>query len=203
MVKVILVRHGETDWNKVKRIQGSASDTPLSETGKRQAEGVALKLKEEKIQAIYSSPLQRAMHTAQAIARYHHLEVLPDPHLKEINVGNLEGVLAADLRSRFDEYICKYDHDHHLLKLPGGESLQDVQERAWSTVEGFVDTHSKGTIVVVSHYFVIMSIICKVINLPLLEVVHLRLHTGTLSSFIVDNCVARLETFNEPCQPQE
>jgi broad specificity phosphatase PhoE len=200
LVKVILVRHGETDWNKVKRIQGSASDTPLSETGKRQAEEVALNLRDEKIRAIYSSPLQRALHTAQAIARYHHhLNIQPNPHLKEINVGDLEGVLAAELHSRFDEYLCRQDHNNQLIKLHGGESLYDVQERAWDALKGFLDTHSEGTIVVVTHYFVIMSIICKVLNLPLAEIVHLKLDTGTISTFSMDNCVPRLMLFNYSC----
>jgi broad specificity phosphatase PhoE len=199
LVKVILVRHGETDWNKVRRIQGSASDTPLSENGKKQAEGLALKLKDEKIQAIYSSPLSRALHTAQAIAHYHQLEVQTDSNLKEINVGSLEGVLAADLKSRFDEYVCRTDHNHKLPRLPGGESLLDVQERAWDALTRFINVHSEGTIVVVTHYFVIMSILCKVLNLPLHETVHLRLTTGTISTFVLENCVARLELFNDSC----
>jgi broad specificity phosphatase PhoE len=200
LVKVILVRHGETDWNKVKRIQGSASDTPLSEIGKRQAEEIALNLKTEKIRAIYSSPLQRALHTAQAIAHYHpHLSVEPNPHLKEINVGALEGVLAAELHSRFDEYLCRHDHSNQLTKLPGGESLCDVQKRAWDTLQGFLDSHSEGTIVTVTHYFVIMSIVCKVLNLPLAEIVHLKLDTGSISTFAMDNCVPRLMLFNYSC----
>jgi broad specificity phosphatase PhoE len=201
LVKVILVRHGETDWNKVRRIQGSDSDTPLSETGKRQAEEVALKLKSEKIQAIYSSPLQRALHTARAIAGYHNLEVQTNPDLKEIKVGALEGTLAADLKSRFDEFICKCDHNHQLARIPGGESLADVQERAWGTLKGFLNNHSEGTIVVVTHYFVILSLVCKVLNLPLTEIVHLRLSTGTISTFVIENSVARLELFNESCRP--
>lgn len=199
MIKVILVRHGETDWNRVKRIQGSASDTPLSETGKRQAEGLALRLKNEKIQAIYSSPLQRALHTAQSIAGYHELNVQTNPDLKEINVGALEGTLAADLKSRFDEYICRCDNDHQLARLPGGESLEDVQKRAWSTLKGFLDIHAEGIIVVVTHYFVILSLVCKVLNLPLHEIVHLRLSTGTISSFVMDNGTLRLELFNDSC----
>jgi broad specificity phosphatase PhoE len=200
LIKVILVRHGETDWNKVRRIQGSASDTPLSETGKRQAEGVALKLKNEKIQAIYSSPLQRAFNTAQVIARYHrHLEVQPRDTLKEINVGELEGLLAVELKMRFDEYICRNNSNHELIKLPGGESLLDVQNRAWNTIEDCMNSHSEGTIVVVTHYFVIMSIICKVLNLPLIEISHLRLSTGTISRFAVEDGYVRLELFNDSC----
>lgn len=201
MVKVILVRHGETDWNKVRRIQGSDSDTPLSETGKRQAEEVALKLKTEKIQAVYASPLQRALNTARTIAGYHNLEVQTNPDLKEIKVGALEGTLAADLKSRFDEYICKCDHNHQLARIPGGESLADVQERAWGTLKGFLNNHSEGTIVVVTHYFVILSLVCKVLNLPLHEIIHLRLSTGTISTFSIENGIARLELFNESSRP--
>jgi broad specificity phosphatase PhoE len=197
--KVILVRHGETDWNKVRRIQGGVSDTPLSETGKRQAEEVALRLKTEKITAIYSSPLQRALHTAQAVARYHNLTVQTDPALKEINAGELEGTLAAELKSRFDEYICRGDHDHQLTRLPGGESLLEVQERSWGAVKSYLDTHSEGTIVVVTHYFVINCLVCKVLNLPLEEIVHLRLSTGTISVFVVENDTTRLELFNDSC----
>jgi broad specificity phosphatase PhoE len=200
LVKVILVRHGETDWNKALRIQGSSSDTPLSETGKRQAEEVALKLKDENIRAIYSSPLQRALHTAQAIARYHpHLNITPNPHLKEINAGALEGLPAAELHCRLDEYLCHHDQNNQLVQLPGGESLCDVQERAWETLKGYLDTHSEGKIVVVTHYFVIMSIICKVLNLPLAEIVHLKLDTGTISTFAMDNHVPRLILFNYAC----
>ena len=92
MVQVILVRHGETDWNKSLRIQGGNSDTELNEKGQQQAEWLGLRLKQERIQAVYSSPLKRALDTAQAIAHHHQLEVQIEPALKELNVGELEGV---------------------------------------------------------------------------------------------------------------
>jgi broad specificity phosphatase PhoE len=201
LIKFILVRHGETEWNRVRRIQGSASDTPLSETGRRQAEGLALRLKEEPIQAVYSSPLQRALTTAQAIARYHHLEVIPLPSLKEINVGELEGVLASELKQRFDEFMCRNGHGQEMLSLPGGESMGDVQIRAWDTVQSIAGQYSDCTLVIVSHYFVIMALICKVLELPLSQIVHLRLGTGTLTAFTLDgDGRGRLELFNEGCQ---
>ena len=100
MVKVILVRHGETDWNQWRRIQGGNSDTPLNETGKAQAEAVALRLKREMIQAVYSSPLQRALDTARAIASYHPLKVEVLPALKEVDAGLLEGLTFEELNRR-------------------------------------------------------------------------------------------------------
>ena len=69
MLQIILVRHGETYWNQERRIQGGSSNTQLTEVGKRQAEALAQLLKDKNIAAIYSSPLQRALNTAQAIAR--------------------------------------------------------------------------------------------------------------------------------------
>jgi broad specificity phosphatase PhoE len=200
LIKFILVRHGETEWNRVRRIQGSASDTPLSETGKRQAECLALRLKDEKIQAIYSSPLQRALDTAQAIAHYHQLAVTSLPSLKEIDVGELEGVLSAELRQRFDELICRNDDNQEWVKLPGGESVSDVQKRAWETVKSIAAQHSEGTVVVVTHYFVIMAIVCQILNLPLCQIVRLRLSTGSISAFTLDGADgARLELFNDGC----
>ncbi len=200
MIKVILVRHAETEWNKIRRIQGSASDTPLSENGVHQAKGLALRLKTEKIDAIYSSPLQRALQTAQAIAQYHELEVKPLPELKEINVGELEGIMAAELKERFDEMICKTGPNQGLLCIPGGESVADVQKRAWGTVQDIRRQHSEGTIVIVSHYFVIMTIVCRVLNLPLSEIVRLRLSNGTITTFTLDgNDTMRLELFNDGC----
>jgi broad specificity phosphatase PhoE len=199
-MKFIIVRHGETAWNRERRIQGSASDTPLSEAGKRQAENLALRLRDEKIQAIYSSPLQRALNTAQAIARYHQLEVTSLASLKEIDVGELEGVLSVELRQRFDEFICRNDHNQEWVKLPGGESVGDVQKRAWETIKSIAGQHPAGTAVVVTHYFVIMAIVCQVLNLPLSQMVHLRLSTGTISSFTLDGVdSARLELFNDGC----
>jgi len=82
LVSVILVRHGETDWNRVRRIQGSGSDTLLNEKGKQQAESLALRLKAERIQAIYSSPLRRSLDTALPIAQHHQMEVALKPDLR-------------------------------------------------------------------------------------------------------------------------
>jgi broad specificity phosphatase PhoE len=200
VTKFILVRHGETEWNTIKRIQGGASDTPLNETGRRQAAGLALRLKDEKVQAIYSSPLQRALHTAQAIAQYHPIPIHQLPDLKEIDVGELEGKMGSELKVRFDEFICRNGNSEDLVKLPGGESLSDVQKRAWDTVTGIAGQHSEGTVIVVTHYFVIITIVCRVLNLPLPQVIRLRLNTGSITSFTMDgHDSARLELFNEAC----
>jgi broad specificity phosphatase PhoE len=200
LVKFILVRHGETEWNTIKRIQGGASDTPLSETGRRQASGLALRLKDENLRAIYSSPLQRALHTAQNIAQYHQIPIRQLAELKEIDVGELEGKMGADLKVRFDEFICRNGNSEDLVKLPGGESLSDVQKRAWDTINNIARQYPDGTVVIVTHYFVIITIVCKVLNLPLPQIIRLRLNTGSITAITMDGKNgSRLELFNDSC----
>ncbi len=120
--------------------------------------------------------------------------------LKEIDVGELEGVFSAEMKVRFDEFICRNNDDQTLGKLPLGEAVCDVQKRAWDTVMSISGQHSEGTVVIVTHYFVIMAIVCRVLNLPLSQIVHLRLGTGTLTTFTLDSeNGARLELFNDSC----
>ena len=199
MLTVILVRHGETDWNQERRVQGSGSDRRLTETGKQQAESIGSRLKQENIQAIYSSPLRRARDTAQAIARYHQLEVQIEPSLNEIYAGELEGVSLKKIGSFLSELVAREHGYESIHRQYGGESLIEVQQRAWSTIQHLVDKHGDGAIVVVSHYFVTLSIICSVLNLPLSEMGRLRLDTGSISTILFDERGIRLTLFNDNC----
>ena len=197
MINIILIRHGETDWNQLRRIQGANSNTELSQRGKEQAESLALRLKDEKIQAIYSSPLQRALDTARAIAGYHQIEVAIEPALKELDVGELEGIHIEKVGHRLDQLLT--NPDGTLLKMPGGESLAEVQQRAWSTIQRLISQHSDGVIAVTSHYFVILTIICSVLNLPLSQIGRLRLGVGSISTITFDGEIPRLLLFNDSC----
>ena len=199
MVKVILVRHGETDWNRARRIQGGNSDTQLNQRGWQQVESLALRLKQEKIQAIYSSPLQRAQDTARAIAGYHQLSVETELSLREIEVGELEGVSIAEMGKHLSQLLIRYSQGEELPKIPGGESLTEVQQRVWSTVQRLVDKHSDGVLVVVSHYFSILTAVCSVLNLPLHQIDKLRLNSGSISILTFDEKATRLILFNDTC----
>lgn len=209
MIRVILVRHGETDWNKSRRIQGSNSDTPLNERGREQVEALALRLKQERIKAIYSSPLRRALDTAKAIACQHQLEIQIESSLREINVGELEGVEISSLGKRLDELLTIRGQDQkqagvekdlwNKIQRIGGESLTELQQRAWDTLQHIVSQHSDGMIVVASHYFTILTIICAVLNLPLSQIGRLRLGAGSISTITFDEPVSHLILFNDSC----
>ena len=199
MVRLILVRHGETEWNRLRQIQGSNSDIPLNKTGKKQAESLAIRLKSEPVQAIHSSPLRRSLDTAQAIARHHQLEVCLEPDLREFNLGELEGIKIEDLNKSYREILLVTSEGEILPTVPGGESLRDVQIRAWNTVQRLVSQHPDGLIVIVSHYFVLLTIICTGLNLPLLEMGRLRLDASSISTLIFDGKTPRLLHFNDTC----
>jgi broad specificity phosphatase PhoE len=201
VARIILARHGETDWNKERRIQGGSSNPPLNERGREQAENLALRLKQDKIQAIYSSPLQRCLDTAKTIAHYHQLEVKTEPSLREIEAGELEGITLAELGKRFSELLTINTTDGEFPKVPGGESLPEVQQRGWSTVQRLSEKHPDGAMVLVSHYFVILSIICSVLGLSLSQIYRLRLSIGSISIINLDGKEARLELFNDTCNP--
>jgi broad specificity phosphatase PhoE len=198
LTKIILIRHGETDWNRIHRLQGGDSDTPLNALGMQQAENVALRLKSEKLEAVYSSPLQRALRTAQAIAAYHQLEVTALPALKEIHVGELEGAATETLKVRWDQLVCQ-GGDPNDPRMTGIEPIRKVQERAWGVIQDIGRRHPEGNVAVVSHNIAIMSIVCAVLGLPLMQIPRLHLSNGSITAFTMNETDARLELFNEAC----
>jgi len=198
MLKFILIRHGETEWNKIHRLQGGGSDTPLNETGLQQAENVALRLKQERLLAVYSSPLQRARRTAEAIARYHHLEVITMPALKEIEVGKLEGIDSTTMRFRWDQLLNSSDIAD--LKNNRVESIAEVQKRTWGAVNEIASQQTEGTVAVISHYVSLLTIICSVLGLPLVNMERLRLSQCTLTIVtLAQDGSYSLELFNDGC----
>src|SRR4030042_2073100 len=152
-IKLILVRHGETAWNQEHRIQGGNSDVDLNELGRKQVERLALALKETKIDAIYSSPLKRAFDTATAIASHHQLAVQVEPDLREMEVGELEGVSITEIGANFSQFLLQWRQGQGLEKLPGGESVADLADRLWATLPSINERHRQETVVVVSHFF--------------------------------------------------
>lgn len=183
---------------KYRRIQGGGSNTELNETGKMQAEKLGLALKDKDIEAIYSSPLQRAVHTAEAIARYHDLKVNVDKDLREIDAGDMEGVTLDNLIKDFSHYLIKFNEGDGTGKLPNGESLEDLRQRAWRVAQDVVRKH-QGVAVIVSHYFVTLSIICAALEMPIASVRKMRVRPAgiTILNFTHDKVILRV--FNDTC----
>lgn len=196
---IILVRHAETEWNNKKRIQGGASDIPLNAYGIKQAEGIAEKLQDKDIKAIFSSPLDRAMTTAKLIASKHSLEVVPEPNLREIEAGEFEGITFTELGKKFSQVLVNGAPDEELPRLPGGESLFDLQKRAFAIIKNILSGYEGETIIVVTHYFVILSIICAVLGLPLTKIGSFQLNTASVHRLEQKEGWLRLAGYNESC----
>jgi len=203
-LKLILVRHGETYWNEGKLIQGGDSDIELNDTGLEQARKLAAFLENEPITAMLSSPLQRAISTAEVIASHHQLPVEIDQGLRELKVGELEGMSVSNLSTTFSQFLMQWWQDRGTMKLPNGESLVELQQRAWKVIERLLERHKTSpahsedaTVVVVSHYFVTLVIILKALDLPLDFFIKFKLDLGGVSILEFRDYGARLLTFND------
>jgi broad specificity phosphatase PhoE len=145
--RILLARHGETDWNHTGRWQGHA-DPPLNELGRRQAAALAERLSHEGISAIYTSDLQRASETARVVAERLDLPVVEDAALREIDVGSWSGLTRDEVAECFPDGFARWaageiGHD--------GETREELTERVVGAVERIAGTHSGETILVVTH----------------------------------------------------
>lgn len=150
MTTLYLVRHGETPWNVEGRYQGQL-DPPLTERGQQQAHATAVKLATEGISAIYSSDLARAAQTAQALAEVTGLSITTDERLREINQGEWQGVVIGDIRAGWPAALHGWESDPWRYHPPGGETLQQVQQRLFATIADISATHTGQKVAVFSH----------------------------------------------------
>jgi len=193
-VELILIRHGETAWNREGKVQG-ISDIELNEEGRHQARQLALSLRESDFQAIYSSPLLRACQTARIINRYHQVPLHLEAGLMEMDQGDFEGLSFRELMACEKEFLKKWLSDPASVRMPQGESFPELQRRAWRVIEGIVAKADNA--LVVSHNFTIASILCKIKNISLSE--FRSVHVDTASKTVVSfrGGAASIELFND------
>jgi len=186
-VQIVLVRHGATDWNLQGRCQG-ATDRELNAVGIQQAKNIAAAFTAEPIAAIYSSNLKRARQTAESIAGPHNLPVRIERDIRELDHGELEGLTFNEIKDNYPDFISRWRTTPAEVQVPGGEKLADVAERAWTSLNRIVGQHDDGkTVVVVSHNFPILGIVCRITGT----------HLNSYRSFHLDPCgVTRLACNN-------
>ena len=197
--RLYLVRHGVTDWNQNLRMQGH-TDIPLNAEGLAQAQAVANRLATEltDIQAIWSSDLQRARVTAEAIASRHQLSVKTTPDLREFMLGDWEGLTREEIIAR-DELaqLDLYNQDSYLHRPPNAETLQEAKVRVDRCFKQVLSEMNEGSAVIVAHGGSLRVAMCSQIEAGLQAVPHTHLNNVSVSilSYRHDHCALLL--FND------
>src|SRR5512136_1999376 len=165
MTCIVLVRHGQTEWNRVERFRGRA-DVPLNETGLAQAEATGRRVAAEwQPAAVYTSPLSRAVKTAEAIAKHFVLPVKVHPGLADIDYGAWQGLTPDEARARWPDIVEAWYTAPHTAHIPGGETLDGLRARAMATVGDLAAQHPEQTIVLVGHTVINRIILLGVLGL--------------------------------------
>ncbi len=196
MLNLILIRHGETEWNRTGRCQGIA-DIDLNDAGRKQIRELAHSLRDTDVAAVYSSDLLRAINTASAIAKHHNLEVNVDSDLREMNQGDLEGLLFEEIRERYADVLKEWRESPETLRIPGGESLLQVQERAWNAFEKVNRLHPGETVVAVSHNLTITALLCKITGVGLKGFRNFNLQAASKNVIVSVNGHAEVRVVND------
>ena len=195
-MRAILVRHGETPWNKGGRFQGQG-EVGLSRYGLTQSRQIAKALVTMDPVALFSSPLARTMDTSRELSRHLHLPIVQMEGLKEINLGKLEGINGEEMRARYPHIYDQWHHDPSQVVFPEGESLSQLQDRAWQAIKEIEKAHPDDTITVVSHNFAIRTIISRLLDIPLSRFHLISLNLGSISIIELNGDTRRLVSLNE------
>ncbi len=198
-MRFILVRHGESEWNRTGRYQGQ-EDAPLSELGLQQAEALANRLKREKIDIIYASPLQRARRTAEAIARHH--PIVPfelEPALFEIHHGVWQGLLASEVRERYPDMLEEWRCFPTRCQMPGGESFSNILKRVLNFKEHIARQHPNGTILISTHDVVVKILIADALGMHMDRINRIWVTNASISVVEYTEDLPFLVSLSEAC----
>ena len=190
-VRLILVRHGETQLNKEGQVQG-LNVVPLNATGQAQARAVALVLSKERPSHLYSSPLVRAVETAEIAAESLRISPISEDGFREADVGELDGMTMEEIKTKYPRFLERWNKDCGRTRMPGGVSLLQVQNRTWPVIETLRYRHPYETVVVVTHNFVMHTIVCKILGMPLDRCRSLQQDLGSLTRIEITEKGAKL-----------
>ncbi|MDO4203290.1 MAG: histidine phosphatase family protein [Selenomonadaceae bacterium] len=195
MTRVVLIRHGQTEWNNAGRYQGQ-SNTELSEAGCRQAEILADNFPVEKVDAIYSSDLNRALATAEAVAKKFNLEVIPEIDFRELDFGDWEGLTYPEINEKWPEEVANFFGAPEKLKIPNGETFPQVAERAVKRLKEIIADNEGKTVVVTAHGAVIRSMLATLMHIPLHYLWSIRQDNTAVNVLRFDGDYVMVEAIN-------
>jgi broad specificity phosphatase PhoE len=164
-MRLVIVRHGESEWNRIGRYQGHY-DAPLSEMGVRQAEALAERLRTEKFHTIYASPLQRARLTGEAVHRFH-----PDtpfviaPAIIELDHGEWSGLMVDEVIEKFGDGLREWRMHPTRSQMPGGESFSNILKRVLDFKEQLLKAHPDQTVLISTHDVVVKILVADALGM--------------------------------------
>ncbi|AIS52435.1 phosphoserine phosphatase 1 [Thermoanaerobacter kivui] len=197
--RLYIARHGQSEWNLENKIQG-IQDTNLTETGIRQAQLLAKRLKSEKIDCIYSSDLKRAHETAQIIAQEFGLEVKKIPELREMSFGVWEGLTAEEINKLYKEIYQLWRINPDKAVIEKAETLKEVQKRILIETYNIIEENRGKNILIVSHGTSIKALILGILGIDLSFYPKIRLDNTSLNIIdIKEDGKAVLVLLNDTC----
>ena len=196
MTRLLLVRHGETVWNADEVYRGR-SEVPLSATGRRQALLLGGRLADYGVTALYTSPLIRARETAEAIAQAARLTARVEEELTDLDCGEWEGLSDREVKERYPDIRRAWLGRPHLVRLPGGESLDEVSARVGLVLERVLA--GPGVVVLVSHRVVHKVAICALLGLDNSRFWEVRLDVAGITEFECSSSHSVLVSHNDTC----
>ncbi len=195
MLVVKLIRHGESEFNRAGIIQGH-TNSPLSETGRRQAHATGRWLLEEGICAIYTSPLKRAFETASIIGEHLGLVPVKVDELKEIGLGVWEGRAIEDVRREDPKNLRLWFTQPTRAKIPGAEPLEAFQKRVVEALHRIASAHPEGQVALVTHGGVISAILAYVLGLSMNNIWRIRLDNASVSEVVWGHPLPKVSLVN-------
>lgn len=195
-IELIAVRHGETDFNAERRMQGHL-DVPLSVTGRVQAQAAAARLADEPIDKIYSSDLQRALETARIIHEGREIELVTDLRLREFHMGTFQGMTLSEAREKHgDAWERFFIHDADFA-LPGGQSRNQKQVEIASFMEEVVRSQAGGRMLVVTHGGILIAMLRHVLGIPASHYFRVSIENTGIQRFRYKNETWQLVSWGE------
>lgn len=195
LTRIFLIRHGETEWNKLKRLQGH-SDVKLSAEGIRQARVLSMYAPFQQLDAFYSSDLARAVMTAEILAAKFNLPVIKIPGLRETNFGDWEGKSIVELATELPNGFKNFFTAPEKCKPPHGETFLQCQARVMNALDKIIAAHENQNVVVVSHGAAIRLIICAALNIPINKMWSIGQFNAAVNILRVDDGNFTLELMN-------
>ena len=198
MAKIYLLRHGQTAWNKELFFRGQR-DIPLDNHGLAQADCASRALEGVRLAKIYSSPLSRAMQTAEPAASGKGLAVTRVPEFLDIDYGQWSGKSQKQIEKLYPELNRQWLESPQQVRFPEGEDLAAVRERAFPQLEVLTKAADDGAILVVSHRVVLKVLICAALDMPLSKFWQIKLDTASLSVLNLEKGRFTLVQLNDIC----